>query len=267
VARFREETLSVAGAAVRVLRAGTTDGTDVPILYLHGAGGIDGVSPYMEALAAKRPLIVPEHPGFGDAPDPPWLDNIHDLAYFYLSVLDVLALPRVHLVGMSLGGWIAAEMAVRDQSRLATLTLAGAAGLHVKGVPKGDIFMWTPEERAAHSFHDPALAEAALKHEAAAGPDAARRATRRWRTVALLGWNPRLYDPHLHKWLGRIRVPTHIVWAEHDRILPLAYGREYQRLIPGATLSTIPRAGHLMHVEKPAAFAAAILDFIAGACR
>ena len=80
-------------------------------------------------------MIVPEHPGFDDSDTPDWLDTIHDLAYFYLDFLAQLDLDRVHLAGVSLGGWIAAEMAVRDTSRLASLTLVGAAGIHVPGVP------------------------------------------------------------------------------------------------------------------------------------
>ena len=86
-------------------------------------------------------MIAPEHPGFGESDTPDWLDTIEDLAYFYLDLLEQLKLSGVHLVGLSLGGWIAAELAVRSTQRLASLTLAGAAGLRCPGVEQIDPFL------------------------------------------------------------------------------------------------------------------------------
>ena len=91
--------------------------------------------PFMEALSQKFDVLVPEHPGFGESETPAWLDNVGDLACFYLDFLEALGLDRVHLIGNSLGGWIAAELAVRDQHRLRTLTLVSPGGIHVQGVP------------------------------------------------------------------------------------------------------------------------------------
>lgn len=256
-----ESTITVADHTIRVLRGGAGP----KMLYLHGAGGIAGWAPFMEGLAKSFDLIVPEHPGFGAGEDPPWLDNIHDEAYFYLSFLEALDLTDVHLVGMSIGGWLAAEIAVRNTSRLKSLTLCGAAGNHVKGVRKGDFFLWAPEERVRNSFHDQTVADRIL----AQAPTEAQQvvALHNTRTTALLAWSPRLYDPHLYKWLGRIDVPTHVVWADDDKILPVAYGEEYARLIPGATLSVIEECGHLMHMEKPEVFADTVTGFITGADR
>ena len=111
------------------------------------------------AELAEHDVIVPEHPGFGASDTPDWLDTIHDLAYFYLDFLDQLDLDGVHLVGISLGGWIAAELAVRDTRRLASLTLVDAAGIHVKGVPQIDTFLRTDEQRIRDFFHDPKRAD------------------------------------------------------------------------------------------------------------
>src|SRR5436305_1144312 len=83
---------------------------------------------------------------FGASDTPEWLDTIADLANFYLEFLDQLDLRDVHLVGSSLGGWIAADLAVRNASRLASLTLAGAAGIHVPGVPQVDTFLSNDEQ-------------------------------------------------------------------------------------------------------------------------
>ena len=247
-----EETITVADCPIRVMRSGSGP----TMLYLHGANSVPGWPPFLQALANDFEVIVPEHPGFGATEDPPWLDNIHDEAYFYLSFLEQLDLTDVHLVGMSLGGWIAAELAVRDTSRLASLTLCGASGIHVKGVPKGDMFIWSPEELAQNMVHDQALAEKMLAHERT--PEEEHVQLRNWRTVALLAWQPRLYDPHLYKWLPRIDVPTHIVWAEHDKLLPADYAGAWQRLVPGSEVTVIENCGHLMHIEKPGDFAAAV---------
>lgn len=251
-----EEKVTVAGCEILVKQAGSGP----PLLYLHGANSVPGWPPFLQALAEDFTVIVPEHPGFGATDDPDWLDNIHDEAYFYLSFLEAQALQDVHLVGMSLGGWIAAEVAVRSTERLASLTLCGASGIHVKGVPKGDMFIWAPEEMVRNMFHDQSVAEKMLAHTRT--PEEEHVQLRNWRTVAMLGWQPRLYDPHLHKWLHRIDVPTRVIWAEHDKLLPKDYAAAWAGLIPGASTTILENCGHLMHVERPAEFAAAIKDGI-----
>ena len=121
-------------------------GQGAPLLYLHGALGVYGWTPFMEQLSQRFDVIVPDHPGFGESDTPDWLDNVGDLAYFYLDVMQALRLTGVHLSGTSLGGWIAAEIAVRDCHPLKSLTLTAPAGIHVKGLSKGDFFMWSPEQ-------------------------------------------------------------------------------------------------------------------------
>ena len=136
-------TLAVRGCNIKLMRGGS----GAPLLFLHGASGAGAWLPVMASLATKYDVIVPEHPGFGDSDTPDWLDTIHDLAYFYLDFLAQLELEQVHLVGVSLGGWIAAELAVRDTRRLASLTLVDAAGIHVPGVKQIDPFLRTDEQR------------------------------------------------------------------------------------------------------------------------
>src|SRR5258705_363528 len=139
-------------------------GTGRPLLMLHGAGGAGSWLPYMADLAARHDVIVPEHPGFGASDTPDWLDTIPDLANFYLDFLDQFDLKNVDLVGHSLGGWIAAELAARNTRRLASLTLVAAAGIHVKGVEQVDSFLRNDEQRVRDFFPDPPRAEAMLKH-------------------------------------------------------------------------------------------------------
>src|SRR6202521_538115 len=133
---FSTSVLAVRGCRIRLMRGGA----DSPLVVLHGASGAN-VLPFMQQLAEKFDVIAPEHPGFGESDTPDWLDNIHDLAYFYLDVLDELKLKDVNLVGLSFGGWIATELAVRSTQRLASLTLAGSAGLHVARVEPMGAFL------------------------------------------------------------------------------------------------------------------------------
>jgi pimeloyl-ACP methyl ester carboxylesterase len=240
-------------------------GKGAPMIFLHGARGASAWLPFMDRLAETFELIVPEHPGFGGSDTPPWLDNIGDLAYFYLDLIDRLGLDGVHLVGTSLGGWIAAEIAVRDCHPLRTLTLSAPAGIHVKGVAKGDVFMWSAEETMKRLFHDPAWAEKALAHKAPEGEVMIQAKNRL--TLAKLGWQPRLYNPDLYKWLHRIAVPTLILWGDDDQVIPPPYGPAFAGLIPGARLEVIEKCGHLPQIERADAFVAKITAFITEAAR
>src|SRR6478752_4971163 len=194
--------LAVRGCNITMMRGGAGR----PLLMLHGAGGAGTWLPYMADLAARHDVIVPEHPGFGQSDTPDWLDTISDLANFYLDFLDQLNLRNVDLVGHSLGGWIAAELAARNTSRLASLTLICAAGIHVKGVPQVDTFLSNDERRIRDMFHDQKYADETLQQ--AQRPELEDIHLKNRTTTAKLIWQPRGYDAHLHKWLHRIDVPT-----------------------------------------------------------
>jgi len=251
--------LTVCGCGIKLMRGGAGQ----PLLVLHGASGAGAWLPFMRSLAERYDVLVPEHPGFGDSDTPDWLDTVHDLAYFYLDVLDQLDLRSVHLVGVSLGGWIAAELAVRDTRRLASLTLVGAAGLHVNGVPQIDPFLRTDEQRIRDFFHDPKLADEMVVR--LSKPELEDVAMKNRVATARIAWQPRNHDPHLAKWLHRIDVPTLLVWGASDRLFPKDYALEYQRLIPGSKAVIIPECGHVPHVEKPAAFVSELMAFIENA--
>jgi pimeloyl-ACP methyl ester carboxylesterase len=238
-------------------------GAGAPLLFLHGGGGIGIWLPCMARLAKKFDVIAPEHPGFGESDTPAWLDTIGDLANFYLDFLDQLDLRGVHLVGSSLGGWIAADLAVRNAMRLASLTLIGAAGIHVDGVEQVDTFLCSDEQRIRDLFYDPNLAEAVIA--GSQRPEVEDATLKNRMTTAKLSWQPRNHDPQLRKWLHRIDVPTLLVWGADDRVCPPDIGRAYQRLIPGAKLMVIPDCGHLPHVERPQEFVAALEGFLEGA--
>jgi pimeloyl-ACP methyl ester carboxylesterase len=247
--------LNVRGCNIALTRGGAGR----PLLFLHAGGGA-GWLPFMTDLAARHDVIVPEHPGFGASDTPDWLDNIQDLARFYLDFLDQLDLNEVDLVGSSLGGWIAAEIAVRNTLRLGSLTLVGSAGIHVPGVPQVDTFLLSDEQLIRSLFDDQKRIEAMVAE--AKRPEIEDIILKNRTTTAKLVWQPRSYDPHLHKWLHRINVPTHLIWGANDRLFPKDYAFAFQKLIPGSGVTVIPDSGHLPHIEQRQAFVTALKGFL-----
>ena len=255
MAAHQATTIEVNGCKTHVRRGGK----GAPVLFLHGGGGVAGWAPFMDKLSDRFDLIVPDHPGFGRSDTPVWLDDIQDLAFFYLDFMKALGLTKVHLVGSAIGGWIAADLAARNTGRLASLTLVGAAGIHINGVPKGDPFMWTEEEHMRNLFHDQSFAEARLNAEKT--DEDHDIALKNEFAFARVAWEPRFYSRHLRKWLHRIDVPTLIVWGENDKLFPPVYAHEYGKLIPGSRVEIIPACGHLPQIEKADQFVASFTRF------
>ncbi len=252
------QTIAIHGCNIAVRRAGA----GAPMLILHGAADAGTWLPCLADLAADHDVILPEHPGYGASDTPDWLDTIADLANFHLEFLDRLDLAGVDLVGHDFGGWIAAEMAVRNPRRLASLTLVGAAGIHLKGVAQLDPFLRNDEQRIRDLFHDPKRADALV--ERLRQPGVEDLELKNQTTTARLTWQPRGYDPHLAKWLHRVSVPTLLIWGAHDRLFPTDYALAFQKLIPNAKLAIIPDCGHLPHVEQRGAFLTALANFFHG---
>jgi pimeloyl-ACP methyl ester carboxylesterase len=252
----RSEFLDVAGVRTHLLRGGR----GAPVLVLHPEFGANRWFPYHDALAAHFQVFAPDHPGFGQSDRPEWLDGIDDLVFHYVDLLDTLALERVSIVGTSLGGWIAAELAVAHPERLERLVLVGAAGLKVDGVERFDVFLHPIETTLQHLFHDPSRAAQFLPTDF--GPDVIVRGYREATTLARLCWNPYLYNPKLPQRLRRITVPTLVLWGEHDTFLPLPHGEAYARLIRGATLQIVPQCGHFVPFEQTDIFAEQVAQFL-----
>jgi pimeloyl-ACP methyl ester carboxylesterase len=250
---------TVEGARVNVVRAGS----GAPLVFLHGANGGGRLLPFMEKLAARFEVIAPEHPGFGRSDSPDWLDNVSDLGHFYAAFLERLGLSDATLVGTSLGGWIAAETALRAPARLRALVLACAAGLRIEGTPKANIFLWSAQELTRNLVHDQALAEKML---AAPQSDEDRDLALKNRfATAKLAWSPRLYDPQLQKWIHRIETPTLVLWGREDKIIPCAYAHAFAERIKGARVHMFEGCGHLPHVEKADDYVEQIIAFAQGA--
>ena len=253
--KFEESYVEVEGCRTYLRRGGSGS----PLLFLHGATGMPVVMPFMEKLAQRFDVLVPEHPGYGRSDEPEWLENIHDLAYFYLQFIKQLGLKDLVLVGGSMGGWIAMEIAVRDTSRLRNLILVGPAGIAAPGVQPADLFLLPPEEVVRRLFHDPKLAQQRLAEPLSA--EAIDIGLKNRHTTARLGWEPRLHDPFLPKWLHRIDVPVKIIWGKQDRILPVGFLDEFRKLMPRAQTEVFEACGHLPHAEKADEFVDSVLRF------
>ena len=250
-------TLVVNGTRIDMIERGSGR----PLLFLHPENGIEPALAAIEALAKGARVIAPTHPGFGRSELPKGMRTIDDLSYFYLDMLDQLDLRDLTVVGVSLGAWIAAEIAVKSTARFAELVMANAVGVKVGDRETRDIvdvFALTEKE-----FIDIAYCDAAVgTRDYKALPDADVLAAARAReATARFAWNPYFHNPRLKTRLHRVRVPTQFLWGTHDRMLSEAYGRAYCAMIPGARFEMIERAGHFPHQEQPKVFAEKVLTF------
>jgi pimeloyl-ACP methyl ester carboxylesterase len=253
--------VEVGGVALEIAERGTGR----PLLFLHAghpSGRLDAKSPVLELLAEHARVLAPAHPGFGSAPAPRELTSIDDLAYLYLDLLDALNLRDVIVAGVSLGGWIAAEMAVKSTERMSALVLANAVGIK-PGTREtrdiADIYAVTDKQLAELVWADPAR----MAPNPKALPESELIAMARSReSTGRYAWSPYMHDPKLKGRLHRIRIPTLVLWGAADRVTKLEYGRAYAAAIPNARFETIDGAGHFPHLEQPKAFARAVFSFI-----
>lgn len=252
-----ESVIEVAGARLAYREAGA----GAPVVFLHGAAGASW-DPLLEQLSARYRVLAPEHPGFGRGPLPDWMTSVGDVAFFYLDLLDALDLRDVHLVGHGLGGWIAAEVAIRNTARLASLALLAPAGVESPEAPFDDVFAWSAEEFARRQFCDQKLVREWQEAQAKLAIDIVLQNRT---ALARLAWNPRMHNPQLPYWLHRIDVPTLLVWGEDDRVVPFAGHAPFRRGIPQAELVALPRSGHALPIERAREVAARLAAFFEGA--
>lgn len=246
--------ITVSGVALDIYERG--EGR--PLLFLHPGEGLQPARPWMDQLARTHRVIAPDHPGFGGSALPDWFGTVDDIAYLYLDLIQALRLDGVLLVGACFGGWIAAEMAVRNTAALSRLVLSAPLGIKVGGVLERDITDMHAITRAdfqRKAWADPTRAE--IDYTLLSDAELAGIARGR-ESLALFGWKPYMHNPRLRRWLHRIDVPTQLIWGDRDGIVSTDYAAGWQAEIPGATLRIISDAGHYPHWEQPEAFAAAI---------
>ena len=237
----------------------TTDqqGEGRPVLLLHGGGGLPSMGPLPSALSEDFEVIAPVHPGFAGTARPEWYTGIDDIALSYVQLLEQRDLRDVLVIGSSIGGWIASEMAVREHERIGGTVLLNAVGINVDGIDLPDFFSLTPQELIAYSFHDPAAAPDPTQLP----PEAREIQAANAATLAVYAREPYMHDPKLRRRLALVPTPVVAVWGESDQIAPEAYGRAYAASFPNGRFEAIPEAGHLPHLEQPAPVLDAIHRF------
>ncbi len=253
----REEFLDIRGKKIQMLSGGSGE----PLLYLHSAGGEVVWLPFFEQLAQHYTVYVPGHPGFSQSEGLDQIDSIEDLVFHYTDLMDQVGLDQPYVVGLSLGGWLAAELATRYANRIKKLALINPVGLRVPGSPMADIFAANPQETRQLVFHDPdsELAKTFIPDEPS--QEVLENALRAREATARVGWNPYLSNPKLRGRLYRITVPTVIVWGESDRLVPVEHGRAYLDGIAGSQLIMLPESGHAPPFEKPQETAQLLEEF------
>jgi pimeloyl-ACP methyl ester carboxylesterase len=253
------ETIEVAGRSTVIMHAG--DG--LPFVYLHSALGESFMwLPFFQAWAKQFRVLVPTHPGFGASGGFDDIDTIEDMAFHYVELFDALGLEEVVLGGVSLGGWIAAEFAVRWPERVKKLWIADAPGLWVPDTALGDLFriMQDRERLREMLFHDPHGPMAQLIVQEHPDEQKMLAAYQAMTVLARMVWQ-RPYDPKLAARLRRVQCPTLLIWGDDDRLVPPAYGEAYRQHLPHAELRLIKDCGHLPMFEKEAEFVELLTRF------
>ena len=256
------ETITVAGRPTVVMHAGTGG----PFVYLHSALGESFMwFPFYQEWAKQFRVIVPTHPGFGQSGGFDEIDAVEDMAFHYVELFDALGLEQVCLGGVSLGGWIAAEFAVRWPERVKKLWIADAPGFWVDEQPMPDLFrvMQSRTKLRQLLFHDPESYMAKLVVQDNPEDERLLAAYQNMTVLARLVWE-RPYDPKLARRLHRIQCPTLLVWGANDQLVPPAYAAGYRQHIAGSELKLIPDCGHLPMFEKETEFVKLIAQFCRG---
>jgi pimeloyl-ACP methyl ester carboxylesterase len=270
VTALREATLPTTVGEIEIRRGGS--GGECPLVYLHSAQGEGAAMALLEDLADRGEVAAPVFPGFGASQGLEKIDDIEDASFHLLDVLDRLGFAQVDLLGLSLGGWMAAELATRWPDRIRRLVLVNAVGLYVDGAPITEIFGRALDELADELFADPDHPVAQMMRalaQADANPGAIpfeliRPVIQAQAATAKLGWNPYLHNPKLKARLGRISAPALVVHGRHDGIVPRAHAEAYVAGIPDAHLADLDAAAHMATLECPAEIAALVHSHLQG---
>ncbi|MGD0082477.1 MAG: alpha/beta hydrolase [Acidimicrobiales bacterium] len=256
----------------------TTGGQGDAVVYLHSSGGetgADSVAPFLELLAERYEVFAPMFPGFAGSEGLDEIDDMEDAVYHCLDVFGRLGLTEErapHIVGLSLGGWMAAEIAWRYPHSLRSLSLVSAPGIYLPEHPMGELFGRKFDELAEETFADQSHPVAAMMHQmaslslAGAGADIPFDLLRPFfesmAAAAKIGWNPYFHNPKLPKRLGRVAVPTLVIAGRLDRLVPCETSEAYARLIPGAQLEIWDDASHMVPLEQAGRLATLVADHI-----
>ncbi|GAB2530212.1 alpha/beta fold hydrolase [Nocardia heshunensis] len=231
-------------------------GAGRPILLLHGGAGPVSVGGLADALTDRFRVLTPTHPGFEGTPRPETLTDMADLARLYTALLDDLDLTDVTVVGNSIGGWIAAELAVLGSPRITGVVIANAAGLDLPETPIADFFSLTLDQVTDLSYCNPDN----FRIDPTTIPPQRLSTIAGNRAALQIYGGTTMTDPTLLDRLPTVAIPTLVVWGACDRMIPVEHGHAYATAIPGARFELIEKAGHLPQLETPDLFARLIAD-------
>jgi len=241
-----------------------TCGSGEPLLYLHGAGGLTGVDPYLDELGKNFKVVAPYFPGYGESTGGELIEDVLDASLFYHQLMDDLGIASAHVVGHSMGGMLAAELAAVDVHRVKKLVLVCPAGFWLDDHPIPDVFAMDLPDLATHLFHDPKspLAQlfTTLPEDMNALGEMYVERTKRLTQASKFLWP--IPDRGLKKRAWRIAAPTLTVWGESDRLIPPIYAKEFTSRIKNARSVTIKEAGHMVMYEQPEAFLKTVREFL-----
>jgi pimeloyl-ACP methyl ester carboxylesterase len=249
------------GTRCRVLEGGS----GAPLVFLHGAGGLLRDNPFLDQLAQRYHVFAPEWPGYGESTGEELLEDMLDFTLHGWDLVEALGLRQPHLVGHSMGGMIAAEMACVASHDAGKLVLVSAAGLWMDEHPIPDIFSMLPYQIAEALFQDPARGAALLTGGAdLSDMDALREfylSTQRRLAMAGKILFP-IPNRRVSKRLYRLTAPTLVLWGASDRLIVPAYAERWKALIPAARVQVIDGAAHMLPYEQPEAFSRAVAGFL-----
>jgi len=256
--RYVTEHTPLAGTSLQLLKGG--DGP--PCVVLHGIEGPEGWLAFHDALADNATVYAPSHPGFGHTEAPTWISSVQHQAVFYNWFLRDLG--TVDLVGIGLGGWIAAYMAVMCEAQLRHLVLVDAAGIKPHQSEIFDIFVAPWREVIERGFFDARSSEE-YQHIYGTQPIIEFGGIREAGRVMSMRmcFKPYMYDPALPAMLRKLRVPTLIAWGAQDRIVPVECASLYAEAIPHARVELIEQCGHFAHLDQPRRLAQLVAEFSA----
>ena len=244
------EFVTIQGLKLEVDRKGS--GSPLLVLLSEDAA-YEATSPFIQDLAKRHELIIPQPPGFGRSERPDWISNPDDISYIYLDLVERLGLKNIPVLGLSLGGWIALEMAVKDDSFISKLVLVDPLGIKIGGPYDRDFQdIWTlhPEKVAALKYHNTDFA----KRDYTGSPEEdVTIVARNVESFARFCWEPYMHNPKLKVRLPRVQVPTLFIWGENDGVSTPAFGKAFSEQVPGAKFATVAKAGHYPHIEQPEA--------------
>jgi pimeloyl-ACP methyl ester carboxylesterase len=255
----KPETIDVAGRPTVLIHGGEGP----PFVYLHSSFGETFTwFPFYQTWAKEFRVLVPTHPGFGQSGGFEQIDTIEDMAFHYVEMFDALGFDEVILGGVSLGGWIAAEFAVRWPERVKKLWICNAPGLWVDEEPLPDLFTILNDRDKVRErmFHDPGSAMAEMAIPEKVDEQRMMAAYQAMTVLARLVWE-RPYDPKLAQRLRRVQCPVLLLWSANDQVVPISYGEAYRQHLPQAEWKVIPACGHLPMFEREAEFVAEVAQF------